>query len=281
MDMFPLLPTYGDTHGLALMQGIEDAGTLVFTIGDAHAIGGRRGLAPAQVNVLAARLVLAGWLRRIKRGLYATTGKLPGSTAPHDFVVALALAKPSALSHRTALHLHGLVDQVPRAITCTTTAKVVTPSMRGRERGAAVWVIDGLRVQMVTVRTARFFGIEEVWADQRTKVATTDRERTILDLVADPARIGGMGEALAILDAHHQSLDVQKLVSYAVRLDVAAAAKRLGWALESFGVKERVLAPLLAVPVKMIQPIDPRRQRTGPVIARWRVQDNLTAPLKP
>jgi len=71
-----------------------------------------------------------------------------------------------------------------------------------------------------------------------SEVATTDRERTILDLVADPARIGGMGEALAILDAHHQSL---------------------------------------AVPVKMIQPIDPRRQRTGPVIARWRVQDNLTA----
>jgi hypothetical protein len=32
MDMLPLPPAYGDTHGLALMQGIEDAGTLVFTI---------------------------------------------------------------------------------------------------------------------------------------------------------------------------------------------------------------------------------------------------------
>jgi len=28
------------------------------------------------------------------------------------------------------------------------------------------WEIDGLRIQLVTVRPARFFGIEEVWADQ-------------------------------------------------------------------------------------------------------------------
>jgi|GEM_PF-110992 len=276
--MPPLPPTYGETHGLALMEGLEEAGKLVFTTAEAHAIGGRQGMTPAQVSLLASRLARAGWIRRIKRGLYATTGRLPGSAAPHDFTVALALAMPSALSHRTALHFHGLSDQVPRTITCTTTAKVVTPSMCGRERGAAVWEIDGLRVQMVTVRPERFFGIEDVWADQRTKVAITDRERTVLDLVADPAHMGGMGEALAILEAHHASLDLSKLVSYALRLDVAAVAKRLGWALESFGVKERVLAPLLAVPVKMIQPLDSRRERIGPVVARWQLQDNLTSP---
>lgn len=56
-------------------------------------------------------------------------------------------------------------------------------------------------------------------------------------------------------------------------------AKRLGWALESFGVKGEVFAPLLAVPVKMIQPLDPRRARVGSVIARWHLQDNLAAPL--
>jgi len=278
--MPPLSPTYGETHGLALMEGLEDAGKLVFSTADAKAIGKRRGMTPAQVVLLTSRLARAGWIRRIKRGLYATTGKLPGSMAPHDFTVALALASPSALSHRTALHFHGLSDQVPRQITCTTTAKVVTPSMRGHGRGSSVWEIDGLRVQLVTVRPERFFGIEEVWVDQRTKVAMTDKERTVLDLVSDPARMGGMGEALAVLEAHNRSLDLPKLVSYAIRLDVAAVAKRLGWALESFGVKERVLAPLLSVPVKMIQPLDPRRLPMGPVISRWQLQANFEAPFR-
>lgn len=277
--MPPLPHTYGETRGLALMEGLEDAGKLVFTAADAQAIGGKRGMSPEQVRLLTSRLARAGWIRRIKRGLYATTGRLPGSAAPHDYVIALALAPPSALSHRTALHFHGLSDQVPREITCTTTAKVVTPSMRARGRGESAWVIDGLRVQLVTVRPERFFGVEDVWVDQRTKVAMTDRERTVLDLVADSARFGGLGEALAILEAHHRSLDLPRLVSYAERYGVAAVAKRLGWALESFGVKGKMLGPLLAVPVKMIQPLDPRRTRVGPVIARWHLQDNLAAPL--
>ena len=277
--MPPLPPTYGETRGLALMEGLEDAGTLVFTAADAVAVGKTRGMSPTQVHLLTSRLARAGWIRRIRRGLYATTGKLPGSVAPHDYLVALALATPSALSHRTALHFHGLSDQVPREIICTTTAKVVTPSMRHRGKGESVWVVDGLRVQLVNVRPERFFGIADVWVDQRTKVAMTDKERTVLDLVADPARFGGFGEALSILEAHHGSLDLPRLVSYARRYGVAVVAKRLGWALESFGVKGKVLAPLLAVPVKMVQPLDPRRTRVGPVIARWQLQDNLAAPL--
>ena len=132
----------------------------------------------------------------------------------------------------------------------------------------------------MTVIPSRFFGVEEVWVDQRTRVPMTDLERTILDAFSSPARIGGMSEALAILEGHVSSLDLPKLANYAVRLGVAATVKRLGWALESFGVKERVLAPLLSVPVKMIQPLDPRRHATGPVITRWQLQANLAAPLK-
>ncbi|MBK9963702.1 MAG: type IV toxin-antitoxin system AbiEi family antitoxin domain-containing protein [Holophagales bacterium] len=119
------------------MEGLEDAGKLVFSTADAKAIGKRRGMTPAQVLLLTSRLARAGWIRRIKRGLYATTGKLPGSMAPHDFTVALALASPSALGHRTALHFHGLSDQIPRTITCTTTSKVVTRRCVGAIAGAA------------------------------------------------------------------------------------------------------------------------------------------------
>jgi len=274
---------YGETRGMAFLGEIEEEGKQVFSSEDAQRAGEKLGLGPARVNWLVSRLVLAGWLRRIRRGLYATTGRLPGSTPPHDFAIAVALADPSALSHRTALHFHGFSDQVPRTITCTTTAKVVTPAMRlGRPTAgrSSVWVVDGLRVELVTVIPSRFFGIEEVWVDQRTRVPITDRERTVLDAFATPARIGGMSEALAILEGHLSSLDLRKLAAYAVRLGVAATVKRVGWALESFGAQEDVLAPLLAFPVKMTQPLDPRRARKGSVIPRWKLQDNLKEPVR-
>lgn len=83
-----------------------------------------------------------------------------------------------------------------------------------------------------------------------------------------------------MLESHVPSLDLPKLAGYAVRLGVAAAVKRLGWALESFGERYEELVPLLEYPVKMVQPLDPRRARKGPVIPRWRLQDNRTEPLR-
>lgn len=84
--MSPLPSTYGETHGLALMEGLEDAGKLVFSTADAKAIGKRRGMTPAPCSSLPLDSPEPGGFRRIKRGLYTTrTGKLPGSMAPHDF----------------------------------------------------------------------------------------------------------------------------------------------------------------------------------------------------
>ena len=278
MAHFP--DSYSGGQGLALLEGLDERGKLVFTAADALDVGATCSLAARQVYHVLLRLEAAGWIRRIRRGLYAVTGKLPGSIAPHDYAIATALYTPSALSHRTALQLHGLVEQVPQTITCTTTAKVVTPAMRtrqpGRRRRASIWQVDGLQIQYVSVRAARFFAVEEIWVDDRTRVPVTDRERTVLDLVADPSRAGGFGEALAVLEAHHGELDVPKLISYTLRLGVVAVAKRLGWALETFGVGHDVLAPLIALPVKGVQALDPQRERRGAVIGRWKLIDNLS-----
>lgn len=275
--------SYGSTQGLKLLGGPDELGKLVFTTADALAVGEAHSLVPRQVYPALLRLEAAEWIRRIRRGLYAVTGKLPGSSAPHDYAIATALYRPSALSHRTALQFHGLSEQVPKVITCTTTAKVAPAMRRGRRSSrqrASTWEVEGLKIRFVSVVPRRFFGVEATWVDARTRVPITDRERTVLDLVADPAWAGGLGEALWVLEAHRRALDLPKLVSYALRFGVIAVAKRLGWALESFGVEEGVLAPLLALPVKRVQPLDPRREPRGPVIARWRLQDNLSAPVR-
>lgn len=282
--MAPLSQNYSGAHGLALMEQLDEAGKLVFTSADAREAASHRAIPVQYVLYLLLRLEAAGWIRRVKRGVYAITGKLAGSSSAHDYAIAVALFPPSALSHQTALNLHGLSEQIPRVITCTTTAKVVTPAMRGRAtrqrmRGT-VWEVDGLRVRLVSVRPSRFFGITEVWADSRTRVPVTDRERTVLDLFIDPARFGGLGEALGILEEHRASLDLTKLVGYAIQLRVASVAKRLGWALESFGTPEVTIAPLLAVEVAGVQPLDMHREHRGRVIDRWKLQDNLAAPIR-
>lgn len=278
--MAHLPDSYSGGQGLALLEGLDERGKLVFSAADAIDAGAARSLAARQVYHVLLRLEAAGWIRRIRRGLYAVTGRLPGSTAPHDYAIATALYTPSALSHRTALQLHGLSEQVPQVITCTTTAKVVTPAMRSRRskqrRGTSTWEIGGLRIQYVSVRPARFFGVEEIWVDDRTRVPVTDRERTVLDLFNNPSRAGGFGEALAILEACHAELDLSKLISYALRLGVVAVAKRLGWALATFGIADDVLAPLIALPVKGVQALDPQRERRGAVIRRWKLIDNLS-----
>ena len=277
--MPPLPETYSGTHGLHLMEALDAAGKLVFTTGDVLAAGRARSLTPVQVNNVLKRLVAAGWVRRIKRGLLAVTGKLPGSVAAHDFAIATAIHVPSALSHATALNLHGLTEQVPRIITCTTTAKIVTPAMRQQEgdgrRRASEWNIEGLRIRFVSVVPSRFFGIEDVRVDTRTRIPVTDRERTVLDLFVDPRGRSGIREALGVLEEHVSRLDVAKLVSYAVRLGVASVGKRLGWALESRGIAGDVLTPLLALHLRDTPLLDPQGQRRGTLIARWQLRDNL------
>ena len=277
MPPFPV--TYSGAHGLQLMEALDAAGKLVFTTEDVLAAGRARSLTPFQVNNVLRRLVAAGWVRRLKRGLFAVTGKVPGSVAAHDFAIATAIHVPSALSHATALSLHGLSEQVPRIITCATTAKIVTPAMRQHQsdasRRASEWNIEGLRIRFVSVVPSRFFGIEDTWVDTRTRVPVTDRERTVLDLFVDPRGRSGISEALGVLEEHAGRLDVPKLVSYAIRLGVASVGKRLGWALESRGIAGDVLAPLLELHLRDAPLLDPRGPRRGTLIARWQLRDNL------
>ena len=164
-----------------------------------------------------------------------------------------------------------------------TTRTVVTPSMRRGPRRAAGphrWVAGGLAITYMRVAPQRYFGIAEVWVDSETRVPMTDRERTILDLFVSPTRAVDLGTAMTILEGHSDALDLGRLVRYALDLRVAAVAKRLGWALETIGVPSEFTAPLVAVPVQAVQPLDPSRLARGPIIARWKLQDNLAAPVR-
>ena len=248
---------YGQTGGLEILGELLDAGRPIFTSEEAQEAGKGRHLDPARTNILLALMADAGLIRRLKRGLYAVTGKLPGSRPPHDFAIATAMFTPSAISHVSALNFHGLSEQAPQAVSCMTTKKIMTPTMRSKRRSPGdaprTWVVDDLRIIFFSVSRARFIGIEQVWVDSENRVPITDKERTVLELFLSPRTFGGLAEAVSVLDEHRRALDLEKLARYAVEIRVAVTAKRLGWALEAGGAPRAILNRLRAVPAKGVE----------------------------
>lgn len=267
---------YGLSRGIALASRLAGSGLYVFTTEDA--VSARpSGVSSSDVRYLLKLLADAGWIIRLRRGLYAGTGRLPGGVDVPPFVIATSLVSPSAVALLSALAHHGLTDQIPRVVTAVTPRKVVTPSMRQGdvERGQHRWRSAGLDFRYVVIRPQLFgFGIENVWLDEHFRVPITDYERTVLDLFALPRMFGGVGEGLSVLERAQGEIDLPKLIAYALRYGSIAVAKRLGWSLEQTGSELSALKDLLGLPATHFSPLDPSRVRRGPRDKRWMIIDN-------
>ena len=268
---------YAQSQGMRLLNRVvEEAGPL-FTIKQARAAAAPE-LTPQRVRALLSRLSQSGWIERLKRGTYAVTTPLLNA-ALHPYAVAAALVSPLAISHWSALAHHGFTTQIPPMVQASTTATVVTPEMRQgaayRPRGRAVWRALGLEFEFIQVQEKHFFGFQEEWVSQQHRIVITDPERTLLDLFAGPRVFGSLQTGLETLDAELHRLDVDKLVEYALRYEVGAVIKRLGWALETLGAPESAVAPLEAYPLHAYSRLDPTGPPGGAPITRWQLRDNL------
>ena len=269
---------YGNTKGLNLLQVLAEQGLFIFTSGAAKTAAEKIGISDNYLSQLLSHLEKFGWIIRLRRGLYAGTGTLPGGVQVHPFAVATRLVEPSAISHWSAMSHHGFTDQIPHIVTAFTPQNVVTPTMREpqeKKAGKHAWDVWGTRYEYVTVIPDHFFGIEEVWVDERFRIPITDKERTILETFVSPRLFGGIGEALATVEGHIHELDLEKLVRYSVRYGKASAIKRLGWALERLGAPSEFVDPLEKTPIKGFRLLDPTRPRRGPYDKRWMIQNNF------
>lgn len=266
-------------HRDRLLGALAEEGLAVFSTGDARSIADREGIPGDYLPGLLMEMARRGLITRLRRGLYAVSGSMFGGAPLNQLAVAVRLVTPSAISHLSALHYHGLTEQVPRMITAFTPKKVVTPGMRSganpSSRRKHAWIIHGVRYEFTTVRPEHFFGIEGVWVDERTKVPITDRERTVLELFVSPRRFGGIGEGIGIVEEHLPSLTIEKLVQHALQHGTVSAAKRLGWALEHAGADHADVQPLADLPTTGYHLLDPSGPRSGERERRWMIQNNL------
>lgn len=269
--------SYGRSAGVDLAAALAFAGLLIFRTEDAVRVA-PSSVSKDQVPYLLKALTDAGWLIRLRRGLYAGTGQLPGGVDVPPFVLATALVSPSAIGLWSALAHHDLTDQVPVIVTAITPRKVVTPTMRGgRPPGERhVWRVAGIECQFVTLSEKRYrIGLEHQWISEHFAFSITDRERTVLDTFAMPGRFGGISEGLGVLDRALSTLDVDKLADYTLQYGSQTLIKRLGWSLEQAGVEMAALMPLLAEASDSYGVLDPGRPRRGPHDRRWKLIVNL------
>jgi len=268
-----------ESQGMRLLRRLFLDGKRIFNMQDVVQAASLEKIPHKQLRKILSNLAKHGRVNRLRRGLYTTIGMIPIQSNIHPFVIATHLVQPATISHWSALQHHGLIEQIPQIITASTPTKVVTPSMREKKIEQPdlkhTWQIAGVSYEYIHVQEKHIFGAEKIWLDEDFQVWITDKERTLLDVFIYPKMFGGMGEALGILENSLANLDIKKLIGYAVKYDKKSLAKRLGWALEYFGVPTKQLEPLLEVPINYYCPLDSSAPAIGPCDKKWMIQNNL------
>jgi predicted transcriptional regulator of viral defense system len=258
------------TAGIELVRRLAAEGDRIFSTDRARELAPSVGLSDGYLRQAIHHLVRAGWLIRIRKGLYAISSTVPGTSPVHEFEIAMALVEPAAISHWSAMHYHGLTDQAPRKVFVLTTTDTSLPRRpRGNDRG---YRVGETLYQFVQTKRERYFGAQKIWIGE-ARVTMTDPERTLIDGLSMPQHCGDFAEVLHAFRTRGERMDVERIIGYALRLD-AATAKRLGWVLEALGYSGEQLDPLLTVPIKGYRRLDPSGPRQGSCNQRWMIQEN-------
>ena len=269
--------------GVELIRALASEGERIFSTQRARELAPRVGLSDSYVVEALYHLRKNGWIVSLRRGLYAISSTVPGVTPTHEFEIAMVLVDPAAISHWSALHYHGMTDQLPRSVFVLTTTAAAVPHVRGAGGRASIigrgYPIGETAYQFIQVKPERFFGTERLWMGE-SRVAITDPERTLLDGLSRPQYCGDFAEVLHAFESWKDRLRLDRITDYAQQLGTAVA-KRLGWVLENQGIDTHHLGLLENLPIKGYRKLDPTGPREGLRNRRWMIQENLPGRLQP
>lgn len=165
----------------------------------------------------------AGWLVRIKRGLYqiAELSSLGTSTLSR-FAIAQLLAPDSYVSFESALQHWGLYDQLLASVT----------SVSLRQCSPAV--VEGTRYRFVKTTSAYYYGWQMVEINH-CQVRMAHAEKALVDMVQFHRTQLSLSLAVEKLTAERRQLDLDRLQAFLLRANLTTL-RIWGWLLDAAGV---------------------------------------------
>ncbi len=250
-----------------LLAALHEKRRTIFTVGDVQEV---TGLGPKTTRNFVGKLVRRGVATRLKPGLFILVPFELGREReylgnPNIVARALAGGRDYYLSHASAMDMHRMVTQ-PQFVV------YVTSPLPLRRR-----TILGTEFRFVRCKAEHLFGLVEHWVDKTEKVIVSDLERTVIDGLKQPGYCGGIVEVAKGFWMRRGDMNIGRLVDYAIRLDVGAVIRRLGFLLETCGVDEpAAIARLRARLTATYQLLDPTLPVEGHRVARWRLRLNVS-----
>jgi predicted transcriptional regulator of viral defense system len=137
-------------------------------------------------------------------------------------------------------------------------------------------------IEWILFPASRFeWGLTTHWIGSR-RLIVSDWERTILDGLHLPRRIGGVMEVAGALARYPDRISPSRLVDYVKRYGLVSVMKRLGWLLERVAPSqaESVTSELVkAFPASRQRTatlLDPSVPETGPLDQKWKLIVNVS-----
>ncbi len=249
-----------------LLTTLAGDGRNIFTTAEAHALlGGSR----TATYKLLHDLVQGGWLHALDKGRYLI---VPLEAGPerrftlHEFRLAQHLAPEGYIAYWTAMHHHGLTEQIPRDVW------IVAPRRR------QPITLLGVTYTFIALHPRKRFGLQTVWIEGQP-VAIADLEKSVVDALDHPEYCGGITETAKALTVaiQERGADLTRLSEYALRMENGALLKRLGYLAERLGLPVGdYTATWRAALTGGRALLDPGRPAAGPVNARWRLRINVS-----
>jgi predicted transcriptional regulator of viral defense system len=216
------------------------------------------------------KLVNRGVVTRLKPGLFILVPFELGKETEYignPFVVAREImgGKEYFLSHATAMEIHGGITQ-PQLVVYITTLKP--------RRSITVL---GIEFRFIHNQKRYLFGLSDHWVTKQEKVRVSNLERTIIDGLKQPEHCGGLTEVAKGLWMRHQDVNMNRIISYAIKIGVGAVIRRLGFLLELYKIGTSEDWKILSLHLtETYVRLDPLLASEGKFLRKWRLQLNVS-----
>lgn len=171
----------------------------------------------------------AGWLVRIKRGLYLVVTDLSALATGNvsNFAISNALNSKSYVSFANALNWYGMFDQLTKSVDAVTSAR------------ARNYRFQNMEFRFFRLNEKLFFGFTQERAGGKI-VNIAEKEKIVLDYLSLKRNAATVSLVVEKLKEHKAKFDFAKMIEYAKTYNLTVQ-RNLGFLLDTVGVSTDAL----------------------------------------